>query len=198
MTKDEIVLEICRRAWALGVSVYISPTVHVEAEPGVYCSGFFDSAASPPQIVVAGVRPDYRFLGTLLHEFNHAEQWAEGNWFWEQTSKADDIWNALKGKKVANQAVKWGIQRDMEADCERRTVRLIKELGADIEIDAYCQAANAYLHFYNLLAETKRWFAKGKSPYEIPEILAQCNKTIDKDFSKTPAKLRKALLEHCY
>lgn len=198
MTKDEVVYEITKRAWALGVSILLSPERHVYAESGVVCTGYFDSEATPPQIVVATGQGEDKWLGILVHEYCHAEQWFEKAAAWEATDKADDMWDIFEGKSVRDLTKKVAIQREMEADNERRTIRLLKQLRAPVDIEKYIRAANAYLHFYNLIPETKKWFAKEKGPYQIPEVLIEANATLDRDFSKTPAKLRKAILKYCY
>lgn len=196
MTKDEVVYEITKRAWALGVSILLSPESVVFPEKNVGCSGYFDSAAKPPQIVVATGYPDW--LSTLVHEYCHATQWFEDTAAWTATDKANDMWEVFQGKRVHNLAAKAAIHREMEADNERRTIRLLKQLRAPVDIEQYTRAANAYLHFYNLIPETKKWYGKTKGPYQTREVLIEANATLDRDFSRTPAKLRKAILKYCY
>lgn len=198
MTHDEVVYEIVKRAAALGVAVLLSPQKHVYPEKNVPCSGFFDSASEYPTIVVATDKPNEDWLPILVHEYCHSTQWFEGCAAWTATDKADDVWDRLQGKKIRDVAKKWAIHRDMEADNERRTIRLLKQLKAPVDIERYTRAANAYLHFYNLLTENNKWFGKCKGPYQVPEVLIEANATLDKDFSKTPAKLRKAILKFCY
>lgn len=198
MTKDEVVYEITKRAWALGVSILLSPDSHVYAEKNVPCSGYFDSEATPPQIVVATGQCEDKWLGILVHEYCHAEQWVEQCNAWVDADKAGDWHVVFDGKPVRDLKKKAALARELEADNERRTIRLLKQLRAPVDIEKYIRAANAYLHFYNLIPETKKWFAKEKGPYQIPEVLIEANATLDKDFSKTPAKLRKAILKYCY
>lgn len=196
MTQDEVVAEISKRAWALGVSILLSPDPVVYPEKNVPCSGYFDSCAKIPQIVVATGYP--LWLSTLVHEYCHATQWYEKTAAWEATDKAADMWDCLSGKPVRNLKEKAAIWRDMEADNERRTIRLLKQLKAPVDITMYIKAANAYLHFYNLIPETKKWYGKTKGPYQTFEVLIEANSTLDLDFNRTPAKLRKAILKHCY
>ena len=192
LTADETLHEICRRAWRLGVSVLVSTDRSVDCD-GVPTGGYFD-CEGVPTIAVSGGRDVDQWLGILLHEFNHACQWAEQAEVWKAAEASDPMWEWLNGKNVRNVAAKIAAARELEADCERRTVRLIREIGAPIDVERYCRAANAYVHFYNTLAVARKWYAPGRGPYQVPEVLALCNSTLDRDFSKTPPKLAKALL----
>lgn len=194
MTPDEVLHEVCRRAWRLGVAVRVSPEDTVSLD-GSAVSGYFEDESEGGPILVAatGANPD-KWMGTLLHEFSHACQWAEGAEIWRSAKHCSDVWAWLDGKRVSGIADKIAAVRDLEADCERRTVRLIREMGAPVNVPRYCRAANAYVHFYNTVAETRKWYAKLKGPYEYEPVLALCNDTLDADFTNTPPKLAKALL----
>ena len=189
---DDIATEIVRRCWSFGVAVLIPPEKLVDCD-GSIVSGYFDGENR--RLVVAGHFDDW--VGTLLHEYSHLTQWAEDSEIWRKdaywTDRANiDSW--LAGDKVSG--IKGAIEarRELEADCERRTVRLARELDAPIDLSSYCRRANGYVHFYNVMLETRRWYRPERRPYHTPEVSALCNTTIDRDFSKTPAALRAALL----
>ncbi len=192
MTADEVVREITRRAWAFGVAVILSPKDHVMAD-NLRVSGYFDGDSEQPVLACAIGLPEDRWLGVLCHEYSHLTQWAEQAPCWG----ADK--NAKWGEWIAGKAVK-GVEaqiaasRELEADCERRTIRLLRELNAPVDLERYTRAANAYIYFYNTIAATRKWYAPGKAPYNLPEVRALCNPTFDKDHSVTPPKLAKALL----
>lgn len=190
MDEREIVHELTRRAWALGCAVHLSPADHVMAD-GLRCSGYFDPEPSPPILAVAwGAGP--RRVGILIHEYCHLTQWAESAPVWLADEGSD--WSAwLGGKSVRGIGAQIERSRELEADCERRAIRLIRELEAPIDVEAYARAANAYIHFYNLMAKERRWFAKDRAPYLVPEVMAAANPVLDRDFSKTPRRLLEAL-----
>lgn len=191
MTEDEIVSEITRRSWRFGVSVLLAPGDSVNAD-GLRCSGYFSGDCDMPQLVVA--RGSERWLGTLLHEYSHLTQWAEGAPIWTNDKAAN--WSAwLEGKPVRGIKHQIAMSRDLEADCERRTIRLMRELDAPIDVEKYTRGANAYVHFYNLIAEARKWYAPDRRPYNMPSVLAAANPTLDSDFTRTPKALRKALME---
>ena len=192
MTVDEVAREITRRAWAFGVAVILSPDDHVMAD-NLRCSGYFDGDSDVKLLACATGQPTDRWVGVLCHEYSHLTQWAEDAPVW--ASDKDAQWSDwIAGKRVPNVKAQLVAARELEADCERRTIRLMRELGAPVDLDRYTRAANGYIHFYNTIPITRKWYAKGKAPYESPEVLALCNPTLDRDFSKTPPKLAKALL----
>lgn len=192
-TSEECVSEILARAYALGVAVLLYPEFNVVSD-GVTASGFF-SEDGIPTILVATDRPPLRWLGTLAHEFSHACQWYEGAPVWHDCRKGERIWDWLQGAPLKDPYKAASYWREVEADCERRTVRLLTELRSPIDLELYQRQANSYVHFYNIIPETRKWYAKGRGPYEVPEVLARANPKLDTSFAKTPAALRRELLK---
>lgn len=192
MNEQEVLAEITRRSWAFGIAVLVQPTEAISIEDRAV-SGYFDDHSRV--LAVAGRFPDW--IGTLLHEYSHLTQWAEDCDIWRacrQAEKTADIGEWLNGKSQRGIAKLIEVTRDLEADNERRTVRLIRELDAPVDIEEYSRRANGYIHFHNVMAETRKWYRPDRRPYYTPEVSALCNPTIDSDFRKTPAALRAALL----
>ena len=178
-------------AWRLGVAVLVVDDDSVTVE-GYAVSGYFDEYSAPPVIVLSKSGGEQKWVGVLLHEYCHATQWFENQPFYTVAGNCQlDAW--LGGKLVKNIDAQIKSVQEMEADNERRTVRLAKELNAPLDIELYCQAANAYIHFHNVMAAERRWYKRGQGPYQCPEILELCNKTIDSDFKKTPKALFEAI-----
>jgi hypothetical protein len=193
VTADEVAREITRRAWAFGVAVVLSPDEHVISD-GLRVSGYFDAAPEVPILAVAwGMGADRR-LGILLHEYCHLTQWAEDAPVWRNDRGNWADW--LAGKSIKNIKGLIAAARELEADCERRTIRLIRELDAPVDVENYARGANAYIHFYNVMAEKRKWYRPGRRPYTDPDSLAAANPTLDTDFRKTPKALR-AAIENC-
>jgi len=187
---DEVVREITRRSWRFGVAVLLSPERHIDSD-GHPSGGHFDEDGKI--LAVATGRLQDTWLGTLLHEYSHLTQWVEGQPAW--SLYRDEMWDWIDGKAIRNprQAVK--TVQVVEEDCERRAVRLIKELDAPIDVQKYARGANAYIHFHNTMAERRKWMRPDVIMMERPELLALCNPTIDAKFDKTPPLLRAALLD---
>lgn len=187
-----IAAELTQRAYRLGVSVYLPNVAHVMAADGCPCSGYFDESPEVPVLVVAWANPNR--LGILLHEYSHATQWAERAPVWLADEKTESWAEWLGGKRLRNPKAALASARELEADCERRTLRLARELNAPLDVPKYTQSANAYVHFYNVMAVKRKWFKVDRRPYMVPEVLAKANKTLDTDFSNTPKALWDALL----
>lgn len=201
MNRTQIVREIRRRCNSFGVRMELSPDEMVKWTRTSKVSGFFDSSArGGPKLACGRCVSEEAFLGVLLHEYSHVTQWVENCTIWQE----DERWTAKygidewlgTGKKCSEGMKKaYAVRRDLEADCERRTVRLIKEMRAPINLSKYISASNSYIHFYNTIPVTNAWYRPDRTPYKTPEVRALFNsKKIDDDFSKTPKKQFKALL----
>ena len=193
MNADEIVREITQRAWRFGVAVLLSPDTNVDCD-GNKVQGFFTEEEPFPRMVVGTGAEEQLWLGCLLHEYCHLTQWVEQTPLWLADGKSDNIDEWLAGKAIRCPRKAISLRREMEADCERRTVRLIQELQAPINLPHYIRAANSYIHFHNVMADKRKWYRADRTPYKTPEVTMLANPTLDADFSKTPPALRAALL----
>lgn len=187
MTADETLAEIIRRALKFGVTVVVSPDRKVKSDDGTESGGWF--CGESRRLVVGTGSSEW--LGILLHEYCHVTQWIENGPLWR--AYRDDMWAWLAGKSIKNPRAAVRAVQAVEEDCERRTIRLIQELGAPVNVESYTRAANAYLHFHNVMAAKRKWYRPGTVMQDIPELLAAASPTLDLDFSKTNAALRKEL-----
>lgn len=192
----EVVDEISQRTWRLGASILLSPAEYVEVD-GFKCSGYLDPAPAIPLLAVAAKLAPEHVLGVLLHEYCHLTQLVEQCSAWVEASKYDDKnqFEWVRGKNISGMSTVIDAVREMEADNERRTFRLIKELDAPLDLEDYCRKANAYLHFHNVLKEQRVWYKEPGALY-VPEIISLCNSTIDTKFTKTPPKLYNAIIKY--
>jgi len=190
MTSEEVIREVIERSWRFGVAVLLKPEPRVSSGDGVQCGGFF--CGDTRVLAVATGRDEEAWLGVLLHEYSHLTQWAESQRVWNEYR--EDIWDWLAGKRIRNPEAAVRSVQAVEEDCERRTIRLIQELQAPVDLERYVRGANAYVHFHNVILETRKWYRPDASLTENEAVLAAANPTFDRDFRKTPAALRKALL----
>ncbi len=184
-----MVAEIARRSWSFGVTVILAPGGTVNSD-GVQVGGYFDED-NKTLAVATGRRKD-SWLGVMLHEYCHLTQWVEDQPMWR--AYRSEMWEWLEGKRIRDPAGAVRSVQAVEEDCERRAMRLARELQAPINLETYARGANAYIHFHNTIADTRKWYRPGVVMTEMPELLAAANPTLDRDFTKTPAKLRAALL----
>jgi len=182
---DHVLAEIVRRSLAFGVRVIVDPAQSVDND-GTPCGGYF--CGDTRTLAVATGRQASSWLGVMLHEYCHLTQWAESIPAWRAYD--DGMWHWLAGKTIANPRAAMRSVQAVEEDCERRTLRLIRELDAPVDVSVYTRAANAYIHFHNVVLAKRKWLRKGVVLQETPEVLRLANPTLDTDFRTTPKALR--------
>lgn len=200
MTEDQIIREIKRRCKSFGVRYVSERRSKIELSPGIYCSGYFDADCEEgPTLKIARGLETSHFLGTLLHEYSHVTQWAENCTVWQEDVRWSSICDTdswLGTRRACSKRMRntFAARRELEGDNERRTVRLIKELDAPIDLPGYIQRANSYVHFYNVMPVTNQWYHPERVPYKMPHVTSLFRSDqIDDDFTTTPAKQFEAL-----
>jgi len=188
MTTDEVVWDLTRRAWSFGASVLLSPERSI-VMGGFPCSGYFCDETKT--LAVATGRNEDSWLGVLAHEYCHLTQWVEDQAMWRQYR--NDMWDWLDGKRIKNPREAVRTVQALEEDCERRTIRLIREMRIPVDLERYTRSANAYIHFHNVMADKRKWYRAGTVMQEVESLMAAANPTLDRDFSTTPPALRKEL-----
>ena len=135
-------------------------------------AGWFD--ASNRKLVIARRHKD--FLGVLLHEYCHFRQWRENRQRWNKLARQGDIFFkwlytrpslALPPQAAKVQKARKAAQQ-LEYDCERRAIAMIKKLKLPIDVRAYSRRANAYLISYHLMVRYHSW--PGKRSVYSPSI----------------------------
>lgn len=189
MTSGEVLAEVIRRSLMFGVTVTVSPDRKVSSDDGTESGGWF--CGDSKRLAVATGGSEAAWLGILLHEYCHVTQWVENGPLWR--AYRGEMWDWLAGKRIRNPRDAVRAVQALEEDCERRTIRMIWELDAPINVEEYAKSANAYLHFHNVMADKRKWYRPGTVMQDIPELMAAANSTLDTDFTKTPPALRKEL-----
>lgn len=158
-------------------------------------NGYF--CDDPKEFVVAINKPQKQWIPTFLHEYNHFLQWKENSKYWNNCKDGFlDYW--LSGHNISDRVVNRGINSmiDLELDCEKRTVDMIKRLNLPINLDWYIKTANAYVLYYNILKESRQWYII--APYDVKEILDSVPNYWLDDYSKTPLKYKQLVLKYCF
>jgi hypothetical protein len=157
-------------------------------------SGYFDDASK--ELLVCINEPNW--IETLVHEFCHFLQFKEQDPLYTSLDQGDsnylsEVWDWLDNKhefvstKRKNEAFRKII--DMELDCERRSVEMIKRFKLPINLEDYEYTAFVYIHFYNFCKKYRTWFSDGVSVADIVEISDLEDKykiSLDGDFRKLP------------
>ena len=131
-----------------GVKCDLRKTKYVKLSGNIKCSGYFDE--DTPALVCSMNRPDW--IEILAHEFSHLTQWIDQIPLWKKcmvSMPLVDEW--LQGDEVPDIKKHLAVSRELELDNEKRSVKIIKKFGLDVNIDNYIKKANAYIFFYNRL-----------------------------------------------
>lgn len=198
--------ELVRRTDELGVELRLVQGDHVVYE-GVKCSGFFVHIPTP---LLAFHTEGTNSETVMLHEAQHMEQWHENCKSWREhmlnsTISAEDLMFLWIDKKIElkpAQARRYAqLSANVELDCERRTVRLIRKLRREgkttLEVGNYIQKANSYVMFWLMVGKSRQWYEIGRRPYELPEVYSEFPTTFNLDYTKLPKRFERLYEQHC-
>lgn len=191
--------------WGVEFQIYDAPAVYTvdqETQQGIPCSGFFEDRPKVRLGLAIG-KPWQEWVSIFAHEYAHAQQWHEQSPVWtnlfddwgrgiEEASNALDGW--LSGDLDWDTITLWDVinrARNVELDCERRTLGLIDQYNLPIDREDYAQKAAAYVYFYNHLAKTRQWNEPGQAPYQVEEVYSKAPKELTDD-PFTPPELEAA------
>lgn len=182
-------LDLCTSYYNIKLILTLQPYVNLGMDEKTKCNGYFDDVSEV--IAVATSKPIEQWFPTLVHESCHFDQWRYFTKVWSDYSnnscsdnKLDDI---LTGKLVLSENDNkeyFRISRELELDCERRTINKIKEYNLPIDIKKYAKGAASYVLFYNYVEKYKKWYVMGREPYNTESILKEMPESLDGDFSK--------------
>lgn len=167
---DKFIGKALQELIAKGVSIHL-----IAKDKVGKWSGYFDDTA--PELKMATGKPKEEWLPIFVHEYCHFLQWQDENF-------SDDHidWDAIEewtdgNKKMKREAIVpllYGA-RDVELDCEKRTLELIRRYNLPVCQEDYTKRANSYIMFYTFLAKKAPKYGVGTwcnkmPPYRVPEI----------------------------
>lgn len=168
-----------------------------------YTKGFFDDSTNPRKPLlscsVQGNLEDW--ITVFAHEYCHFLQWKEKRKIWYKYAKLDA---EILHKCVSNKPVKkdtlekyLNCVRDMELDCEKKTIKLLKKYKLPIDYDKYVKGANVYVHYYNYLKIARKWHGKNQiPPYQIKEIIDAVKPEFYDSYDEIPQNLLDLFLKY--
>lgn len=175
---------------AEGCELYASKGKTVLCD-GVKCSGYF--CGDVKRLAIATNRNEQYMVGILAHEFGHFNQWREQSDIWTaDTMNENDFKRLITPEKRLTPTLKRKLSclRELEADCERRAIKLIKKFDLKIDIRKYAQNANAYIYFYTFIEEYRRWYPSGQGPWSVRKIVNAMPTSIIRKHDVIPHKIR--------
>jgi hypothetical protein len=198
-----VVTETCDRH---GVEMYLGKGRNVRYK-SLRCLGYFDSMESPsPRYAVATGRPLAEWLPIAVHELCHLAQWAEGAPAWIEQVLAPSVYALdllgewFAGKHLEDEEITRliGLAREVERDCEERTLRMIVQYRLPVDLTVYAQQANSYVFYYTAMREMRRWYTR--SPREVPEVWKLMPDRIlpPPAYEDLPVEYREAFLKYLF
>lgn len=171
---------------------------------GFLVSGYFIDYGQPT-LAVAMNNPQSEWVMVLLHESSHMDQWIEKSKYWTKSfikdkESVDFIDEWINGKELTKKEIKNVIRRsrEVEWDCEMRTIEKAKIYGLPNNIENEIKKANSYIWLYTLLEETRKWTKNGRAPYRVKQVWSKMPSTFDFDYSTIPEDIKKLYLKYCY
>jgi hypothetical protein len=158
-------------------------------------SGYFDEVDKVIKISIL----DEDFLEVLVHEFCHFLQFSEGDpkytrLFLNGENMLDELWSWLDGygeMETKRKNLIFNSVIEMERDCEKRTIELIKKYSLPIDLDNYKNNAIMYLYYYTYAKKFRTWFLDEISFDDLEEI-DMTSLSLDDNFKKLPVQLLKS------
>lgn len=166
------------------------------------CAGFFDDDPKPVFVCAMGCA-QRDWIPIFIHEYCHFLQWKEQSKIWINFQKIDkgcilDKW--ISGKiELSTESIKkvCNASRDIELDCEKRSVEIIKRFDLEFNIDEYIQKSNSYILYFNLIPNKRCWFTK-ESPTNIKKITDIMSTKFLKNYNRTPKKYTQLVNKYCF
>lgn len=192
--------QITQKAAQYGVEVSLIPQSRIPYSTctDLLVSGYFVDRPHP-QLAVGTDKPLNDWLGILVHEACHMDQWIEQSTEWNNIivqgrEAVDWIDDWIKGENNLPLPIEDLIDRarSVEWDCERRAHAAIIKYNLPIDPNQYAQKANAYVYFYNHLLKTRAWNGPHNSPYETQRVWSYAPNHFNDTTGKTPASLQNA------
>lgn len=196
MDKAEFVELVKLHTSAYDVKVKLHKLTNIFCD-GVRVSGFFSESG---KLDVAAKNRSW--FGIFVHEYGHFRQWIEYCPVWKHYDRTVKKWDDWVARKVDMSKERIQIEfkavRDLELDCEKRAVEMMKQFNLPIDIKEYIKGANAYIFFHAYVQKNRQWCDK-KSPYKVQAILDLMPTKFLKnhEYNKMPPGFEELITKHC-
>ena len=151
------------------------------------CGGYFSEQERVLAVAIGGKIGD--IISCVLHEECHMSQFLNKKSIWYKKGILTGhcrFFRYLDGDKIYKIKEAAFAAMELEADCERRAIKLAKKWPKYINMDRYIAKANSYILSYHWMLENRRWMKK--SPYNRRIIIHSPIKLL-RCYEKVPSKL---------
>lgn len=196
---QKLIKDVKKKCERLGVSLLLSPEKSVKLSENIFAGGYFsdDADGEVPTLACAMGQPDFeKAILLFIHESCHLDQWSERhkkNSIWSKGDTINIIEDWLGGMEISESELDRAFtqSKEIEIDCEKRSVKKIKKYKIPVNVEQYIQKANAYILFYNYLKKHRKWSIPGNPPYGDLIYPYAPNYWLE-DYSQIPKELEEA------
>jgi len=167
----------------------------------VSVSGWFSESDSLEFACAVG-KSQKNWIQTFVHEYCHFQQWKEKESTYTRWDDETDLlvkydeWLEGREELTKKELIKaTRVIQACELNCEKRSVKMIKEWDLPINIDDYIKKANCYIYFYNAVSKYRNWYKK--APYNVSKINKLVPNTFQKSYVKSPEGFDELCNELC-
>ena len=165
---------------------------YTDNDDGMMVNGYF--SGEDKELACAVGKDIDLWLTILIHESCHMDQFLENVPAWTDNVGLEQTDSWLSGEDDVDmdqieEEIRTGI--DVELDCEKRSVKKIKQWKLDsiVDVEEYIQKSNAYILFYRWMHKNRSWYKIGKEPYNIKDIVSRMPKSFNIDYSRLSPKI---------
>ncbi len=202
---QKLIDDIKKECEVNGVEVILQNTKTIPYAIGdLPVSGYFIDYGNPKLAVATG-KPLKEWVMVLAHESSHMEQCIEKSPYWtnsfidgREAVEYIDEWCA--GKEFSKEEIDDICKRarEVEWDCERRTIEKAIKYKLPVNITEEIQKANSYILFYTFIKDVRKWNAPGKAPHQIREVWSVMPTNFSIDYEVVPDEYKELYLKYCY
>ncbi len=139
---------------------------------GYRAAGYF----SDNDLELRVARKNTLWFEVLIHEYCHFLQWIEKSPVYRKSDKSNAIIdNWFNGKQYSSRIIDKAFDcvREMERDCEMRSIKLIKKHDLPINVDRYTRMANCYIYVHYFMREYRKFWPFEQELMKSPAVLSQ-------------------------
>lgn len=182
------------------VKVIFTHTPAYIEEEKIYSAGYWDDSNNKQPVLACQVTSkEQDWVPIFAHEYCHFQQWVDqcDSWKAARHVKGDVMESILHNKPVSEKILNSSLDavRDLELDCEKRTVQLFKYYKVPINVREYIKRANCYIHFYNHIKDYRKWYEQDNKPYQNSKLLLMSSSKFYKNYDDIPSKLKSVFKE---
>lgn len=163
-------------------------------------SGYF---SEDTREIVISIKEE-NWLEILVHEYNHFLQFINNEEKYilinqGESNFLNELWEWLDGNIELNTNRKnllFKTVQDMELDCERKSVEMIKQFNLPIDTEEYISIAHIYIFYYMFAKKNRCWFSENATIKDIMTEGNLQNLSLDIDFSTLPENYIKIFEKH--